>query len=142
MENEKLFRLEREISEMPRLSIDDMLNLAGQVKDWKAIRVARHLEKEYSYFQPDVYEFQSRIGEITLDLESSSANSFSRWYRLTASSPLNNLGNYRGKESKCPSRLVELFSGLEERYIQNYLEKVKLDMKNGLDEARRLIVNK
>lgn len=140
--NEIRYRLEKEMEERRRslpLSIEEMLDLTEQVKEWKATGVLRHTEKEYSDLNPQVVKFQGRIGNITLDLESSSENSFSRWYRITASTPSNILGKYKKKESKCVSRLVDLYSGLESRYVQNYLEKVKSDMGSGLEEARRLI---
>ena len=104
MENDKTAQTEREIEEMRyrhSLSIDEMLNLAGQVEKWEPTRVYGHQEKQYSHFKPQVTEFQGVTGNITIDLESSSANSFSRWYQIIVQTPLNILGEYKEKESKC-----------------------------------------
>lgn len=145
MENETISQTERKIQEMRyhhSLSIEEMLSLAGQVKDWRATCVYKHQEKQYSHFEPQVTEFQGVIGNIILDLDSSSENSFSRWYRITAHSLLNILGDYKEKESKCVPMLVQLYSSLESKYIQDYLERVRFDMKSGLEEARILLKKK
>ena len=91
MENEQL---NREIESYPRLSIEEMLKLSENVENWRATSITRHVN-EYSYFHPPkVYGFKGRLGEITLDLESSIEN-FSQRYSLTASSTLNILCYYQ-----------------------------------------------
>jgi len=142
MENEETNQTEREIEDLMyrgSLSIDEMLALAEQVSEWKPACIYRHQEKRYSNFKPYVTEFQGIVGGLNIYLESSSANSFSRWYQLVVQTPLNILGEYKEKESKCVPRLKNLYDGLESRYIKNYLERVRSDMQNGLEEARALI---
>jgi len=142
MENETINLAGREIYEMrshSSLSIEELLGLAEQVDNWKATCVYRHQKKQHSHSEPSVTKFQGVVGNITLDLESSSACSFSRCYIITAHTPLNILGDYKEKESKCVPRLVQLYTSLETRYVQDYLERVKTDMREGFEEARKLL---
>ena len=124
---------------MGKLSIEEMLKLTKLVTSWKPTRICRHLEKEYSFIKPSVEEFEEVVENIVMNIKSSSEGSFSRWYKINVSTDMNILGEYREKESKCVPGLKTLFLNLELRYVENYLEKVRQDMENGLDNARRLI---
>ena len=138
MKNETLYPVAEEIWAMRNsrsLSLDEMLDLAGQVKSWETTGVYQHTEKQYSYFEPQPFKFQARVGRITLDLAGP------KDFRITASTPLNILGDYEQIRRKCDPRLVKIFSDLESRYIQDYFDRVKSDMKLGLEEARKLIKN-
>jgi uncharacterized protein with ParB-like and HNH nuclease domain len=115
------------------LSVEDMTTLARQVKNWKVTNVDRWGNGDYPFFS--IYAFRGKLEGITLDIESSSANSFSQWYRIRTSTELSVLGEYKQKEKKCFKGLVELFSDVHSRYMEDYFK----ERANGLDEARRLI---
>lgn len=131
-------------TETKEISLEEMLNLAEKVRNWKATCIGKHDEetiRKYPFLmfeQPTVYGFKGSVGKITLDLESSSANSWFRWYRITAQSHLQALGHYKEKEGKCAPRLMKLYSILEQGYAREYLRKVKKDLKYARGMARKV----
>ena len=143
LKNEKLCnQVCSEIQRMRRLSIEEMLKLAWQVLDWRAIRVSPYMRYHYGNdYTPSVSEFQGVVGNIALDLEYGK-DGLSRSYEIIVYTHLNTLGRYKEKEGKCFPELIRLYSDLDSEYIQGNLERIRLDMESNLEEARKLIKNK
>jgi len=124
-------RMVREAERMPPpLSVEEMLGLAEKIKKWE-------VESESEHYAG---EFHGKIEGITINIESSSRNSFfTNWYKITVKTSSNTLGEYKKSRGKCNPRLIQLFSDLESDYVQRCSANKEYDMKEGIKKVQQIL---
>ena len=111
------------------LSREEMVGLAGRVKDWEVTRLFRYPHS------CSVDTIEGNLGMLTIDIQSNSGGSFTRWYEIRVKTELNELSSYKGRDPK----LKEIFHAVADRYEQRYTESRRNDREKGIRFARGLL---